>query len=250
VDLTERGQAGAPRHPWETARCEFFIGLLRDTGLLTPARWLDVGAGDAWLAGQLLAYGPSGTTVTCWDTNYSSTDLGSLEEPSLSLSREEPTGIFARVLLLDVVEHVEDDAAFLKRMVHEHTDPDSWVLVSVPAHQALFSRHDVFLRHYRRYGRRRCARLLEESGLVIEREGGLFHALALARAGQVFWERLGIRPTEAKPEGVGAWHHGSAVTWMVRRALSMDLWLSRTSTRRGRYLPGLSYWALCRPGSR
>ena len=44
------------RHPWEVARARFFIRLIQRLGL--PAvtdGWLDVGAGDAWFAQQLLA---------------------------------------------------------------------------------------------------------------------------------------------------------------------------------------------------
>lgn len=54
------------------------------------------------------------------------------------------------LLMMDVLEHVDDDIGLLR----EYTDrmaPGGRVLITVPAFQFLWSGHDVFLEHRRRY---------------------------------------------------------------------------------------------------
>ena len=54
------------------------------------------------------------------------------------------------VISSDVMEHVEDDRAFLHGILAS-LDPDARLLLTVPAHPDLWSPHDVALGHYRRY---------------------------------------------------------------------------------------------------
>ena len=68
--------AASTRHPWELVRADFFERLLADHDLLDARRWLDVGAGDAWFATELVERLPADATVTCWDINYTTEDLG------------------------------------------------------------------------------------------------------------------------------------------------------------------------------
>jgi 2-polyprenyl-3-methyl-5-hydroxy-6-metoxy-1,4-benzoquinol methylase len=59
----------------------------------------------------------------------------------------EEAGIY---LLMDVLEHIEEDRAFLERIVF-FANPGSIFLITVPAHQELWSEHDVTAGHCRRY---------------------------------------------------------------------------------------------------
>jgi 2-polyprenyl-3-methyl-5-hydroxy-6-metoxy-1,4-benzoquinol methylase len=54
------------------------------------------------------------------------------------------------LVMHDVLEHIEDDAAAVER-VRELLVPGGLAVISVPAYQWLFGRHDVELGHYRRY---------------------------------------------------------------------------------------------------
>lgn len=54
------------------------------------------------------------------------------------------------VTLLDVLEHQEDDHAFMQELVAK-TAPGTLIFVTVPAGQHLWSQWDVALGHYRRY---------------------------------------------------------------------------------------------------
>jgi SAM-dependent methyltransferase len=253
MDLTEVPAGMFRRHPWETARARFFRGVLGDAGLLAaPRAVLDVGAGDGFLARTLLEALPAGSDVVCFDTHYGPQDVRRFAEPpcpGLSFARERPARRFELVLLLDVIEHVADDLAFLSSFVSENLAPGGSVLVSVPAWQALFSRHDEALAHFRRYSPRACRALLAAAGLEVRREGGLFHSLVAPRALGVARERvltrLGHRPPP--PDNIGQWRGGAALTAVVGTALAADNAVSRALARAGVALPGLSFWAVAAP---
>jgi 2-polyprenyl-3-methyl-5-hydroxy-6-metoxy-1,4-benzoquinol methylase len=241
VDLTERKGGDNRRHPWEVARADFFVALLGENGLLTGRDWLDVGAGDAWLASRLRPHLPEESFVTCWDPNYTAEDLEE-EHLGVRMTRERPTHRFDRVLMLDVIEHVEDDDAYLSGIVDDLVADTGWVLVSVPAYQWLFSAHDRTLKHHRRYSPDACRTLLARSGLSIVCDGGLFTSLLLPRSLQAVLERVGVDHGES--QGVGAWRGGATVSAVLTKALAGDARLSLSVSRRGRALPGLSFWAL------
>ncbi len=245
MDLSERGDGLLVRHPWETARARFLIGLLERRGLLAgQPRWLDVGAGDGWLTGELADASPAGAEFVCWDINYDPSLLSSLSDshPEISFASEEPDSVFDRVLLLDVIEHVENDRAFLSHVIDDRLRSGGSALITVPAWQSLYSQHDVALSHHRRYSPKQARSVIWGAGLVVEAEGGLFHGLLLPRLAQVAGERFRRRPPTT---GVGAWHGGPRVTRAVDTALRVDAGFSRRLSDRGILLPGLSYWALC-----
>ena len=61
-------------------------------------------------------------------------------------------------LLMDVLEHVEDDFAMLSELLAV-ASPGACFFITVPADEALWSEHDESFGHFRRYDRRRLARL-------------------------------------------------------------------------------------------
>lgn len=54
------------------------------------------------------------------------------------------------VLIADVLEHVEDASGFLDDIISS-MKPGGLIIITVPAHQILWSHHDVVLGHHRRY---------------------------------------------------------------------------------------------------
>jgi len=53
-------------------------------------------------------------------------------------------------LLLDILEHIEDDSAFFSSLVDEMRE-GSYCIITVPANMEIWSRHDVTYGHKRRY---------------------------------------------------------------------------------------------------
>lgn len=243
MDLAERGGT-ARRHPWETERSRFFRALIaRHVGDVPPRRILDVGAGDGWFAGELSQAMTDSSEIVCWDVNYRSADLQADLPPGVVRTATEPEGTFDLALLLDVIEHIDDDAGFLDRSVLPHLTDSSLVVVSVPAYQRLFSSHDDALAHHRRYSPGRLRALLAPRFEILAR-GGLFASLLPLRAAAVARERLAGPPDT---HGIGAWGAGAGVTRAVSAVLAADAGAGRWLAHRGVATPGLSTWAVCRP---
>jgi SAM-dependent methyltransferase len=245
MDLLEQTGQPAVRHPWEVARRDFFLEVLSREGVLDAARCaLDVGAGDAYFAKGLRERMSPAARLTCWDANYSAPELSARSEAlaGVTFTQGLEGGRYDLALMLDVVEHVEDDGGFLAEVV-SHLEPGAAVLFSVPAWPELFTAHDVALRHYRRYRPRQARALLEAAGLRVRRSGGLFHSLFPVRA----LERVAqtLRPAPPKVVGVGRWRAGDRVTAAVNALLRGDATLSHLFARAGLEVPGLSWWALC-----
>jgi hypothetical protein len=248
MDLIERPGSVVRRHPWEVARARFFLRLIRRLGLYEATEgWLDVGAGDAWFAQQLLAQLPSGTGLACWDTHYPDERPPEWADgvPGIEFSAVRPTGVFGGILMLDVIEHVEDDVGFVRDVVDRSLAPGGWVLVSVPSYQGLFSSHDRALKHFRRYAPGSIRAVLESAGLEVTARGGLFHGLLPLRGAQALRERF--HPPADTSAGIGAWQGGERLTKVLTAALDAEARASLAfATRSLPPLPGLTTWAFCR----
>jgi 2-polyprenyl-3-methyl-5-hydroxy-6-metoxy-1,4-benzoquinol methylase len=63
---------------------------------------------------------------------------------------------FDTILYIDVLEHIENDAAELQAAAN-HLGPNGTVIILSPAHQWLFTPFDQAIGHYRRYSVCNCA---------------------------------------------------------------------------------------------
>ena len=109
------------------------------------------------------------------------------------------TGPADFVVMHDVLEHIEDDAAAV-RVVRSLLAPGGTAVISVPAYQWLFGHHDVQLGHHRRYTRRSLRSLFRDD-FDIEREryyGAAFIPIALVFSR---WSQTGY-PIAAASQGV------------------------------------------------
>jgi hypothetical protein len=68
------------------------------------------------------------------------------------------------LIAMDVLEHIENDYEALKAWVSNIND-DSIVLITVPAMQHLFSYHDRYMGHHRRYTKKSLIKLCESAEL-------------------------------------------------------------------------------------
>lgn len=70
----------------------------------------------------------------------------------------------------DVIEHIDDDEAAIASIA-TRLKPTGKFVMTVPAHQWMWSAHDVVNHHRRRYSKRRLKSLIENSPLKLERIG-------------------------------------------------------------------------------
>jgi SAM-dependent methyltransferase len=83
-----------------------------------------------------------------------------------------PSNTYDAMVLLNVLEHIEDDAAatgHIARMLK----PGGVAVIEVPAGPELFDDYDRQLQHFRRYTLRSICGVVEQSGLVVERRNYL-----------------------------------------------------------------------------
>jgi len=254
MDLKELPTRGFARHPWEIVRADFFLRLLgeRITGQTLSA--LDIGAGDGYFAERLLASFPAVGQLTCFDPAYDADWLQGrvTDDPRMTFTAQKPEGLRDIVLMLDVLEHVEDDRATLREAASSFLKPGGWLLLSVPAGQRLFSHHDELLGHKRRYSPARLRGLIAEAGLSAIDHGELFASLLVPRAmaklgemarGEVSSGQVPAAPTHIETS-LGTWNHGQLVTSIVTGALSLDARCSRFASRMRLPFAGLSTWVL------
>lgn len=93
-------------------------------------------------------------------------------------------------LLLNVLEHIRDDARALRNLV-KVLNPGATVVVQVPAHRFLYGETDRALGHVRRYDATELARTFEAAGLHLDR---LWQRNLLGVAGWFVSSRLRREP--------------------------------------------------------
>ncbi|MFL5862173.1 MAG: class I SAM-dependent methyltransferase [Solirubrobacteraceae bacterium] len=225
-------------HWWYRGRRRVIRAELDRLPLPAGARVLDAGCGSGRTLQELVDYGEvSGIELNAdaagiaRDRNLGEVREGRLEE----LPWDDET--FDLVTCLDVIEHVPDDAAALAE-IRRVCRPGGWLLITVPAYQALWSRHDEANHHYRRYSRSSLRVAARAGGWQVQRVTS-FNSLLLAPAAAVrlAQRRVGTRNGYTNDLELGpAWLND-----VLERPLALEArWLAR-----GRTLPaGLSLLAV------
>lgn len=244
MDLREHRPGIETRHPWELARVAAIRRLLAELlGSREELRILDLGCGDGYTAAHLFQ-GRPGARIDAVDINLTPAqiDLFSGRYPHLrfhssltALPRQE----YDLITLFDVLEHLQDDRAFLAELAG-YLRPGGQIVITVPAFPALFSAHDRFLRHFRRYTRRQLQQVVAATGLAIGDAGYLFSALLPVRALGVTLEKIGLGAEESQGLGDGAMP--ASVVAILTRLLEWDNALTSRLHRLGLTVPGLSAW--------
>jgi SAM-dependent methyltransferase len=157
------------RYWWFVARRELALQFLTDELTKRNATLLDVGCGTG--KGQE-SFGKFGTV---YGVDFSQDGLEFCASRGLTkIARADAQQLpiksdsFDAVVTLDTIEHIPDDHAAMKEIMRV-LKPGGLVLINVPAYQWLWGPHDVALMHQRRYNRTRVRKLLEDSGLRVER---------------------------------------------------------------------------------
>ena len=179
-------------HWWYRARRDILADYItRYAGLPAAARILEIGCGTGHNLPMLARFGevdaieidPAARAVAAKRLGK---PVGDAPLPALP---GVPRGHYHMIAVLDVVEHIEDDVAALRAMA-ECLAPGGRILIAVPAHQWMWSAHDVVNHHHRRYSKATLLKAIEGAGLRARRmrwfNSLLFPVAAAARvAGRI-----------------------------------------------------------------
>jgi SAM-dependent methyltransferase len=163
----ERMAAHDTTHWWYRARRDILADYLtRWGGLPNDARILEIGCGTGHNLPMLAQFGEIDAieideTARAQASERLGKPVGTAPLPELV--GVEP-GSYDLVAVLDVIEHVEDDVAALQAIATA-LKPGGKVLITVPAHQWMWSAHDVVNHHKRRYSKAGFEALLDKAGL-------------------------------------------------------------------------------------
>jgi SAM-dependent methyltransferase len=173
------------RHWWYCARRKIIADLIRrETQLPKDAHILEIGCGTGHNLAMLSGFGHvDGLELDEEARSLSEKRLGRkvMSSPLPELA-EVPDRHYHLVGAFDVIEHIEDDKAALVSIARK-LQPGGKFILTVPAHQWMWSAHDVVNHHKRRYSKRALRELIDSSPLKLERIGyfnSLLFPLAVA----------------------------------------------------------------------
>ena len=140
---------------------------------------VDVGSGSGFFAISLeREFGSKIKKVYLVDINYTSEEIaatqGSKIEKTLVIPEKIENGL---VILMDVLEHLEDDLLMLQNIKANSVGNNNHYFITVPAFNSLWSGHDVYLGHYRRYKVDTLNKVLNEARYSISNTYYLYGSL-------------------------------------------------------------------------
>lgn len=161
------------QHWWYRARRQVIAALIRRKALpRAGAQLLEIGCGTGHNLAMLSQFGE----VQALEVDPAARAIAEqrLGKPVLSAPLPELDGVpqrhFDLVGAFDVIEHIEDDAAALNAIA-SCLKPGGRFVATVPAHQWMWSAHDVVNHHKRRYSARQLRELFDASPLKLEAIG-------------------------------------------------------------------------------
>ena len=158
------------RHWWYCARRKVIADLIRrETRLPERAHILEIGCGTGHNLEMLSGFGHvEGLELDEEARSLSEKRLGRkiMSSPLPELA-EVPDRHYDLIGAFDVIEHIDDDKAALASIATK-LRPGGKFIMTVPAHQWMWSAHDVVNHHKRRYSKPALKALLDDSPLKLE----------------------------------------------------------------------------------
>jgi len=241
-------------HPWEHARSKIVLRILRKyVNSSMKGTALDVGSGDAFFLTQFSDRYPNFELIAV-DTAFSEELISTIASKNNKynirffndLQNIVDVQEISIVFLLDVVEHIEDDICFLKNLsLQKYINPNTIFVIAVPAFNYLYSKHDQWLGHYRRYSHATLKQHIEEAGLSYVKGGYFFTSLLFPRCIQKIIEKFRKNQNNDN-QGVGNYNGGIAFSFFYEKFLLLDFYFFRIFKFLGIDIPGLSAYVICK----
>jgi 2-polyprenyl-3-methyl-5-hydroxy-6-metoxy-1,4-benzoquinol methylase len=172
MDLRENSQVDGvlEQHWYYNAKAKMLIAML----LKEPNKILDVGAGSGFFS-KFLIRNTKCTSSICVDINYQNEYHENYSEGQIFYKKNiaDANINVDLVLMMDVLEHVSDDVGLLREYAGR-VSPGTYFLITVPAFNCLWSSHDIFLGHERRYTIASLERVIKKSGLKVIKKNYFF----------------------------------------------------------------------------
>lgn len=165
MDIKETGLLGldVDKHWYYRSKARAMIHVLDNIGASIV---LDVGAGSGFFSKYLLKHSNT-KEVWCVDIGYEEDFDSSIGEKTIHYCSAIKEVAADLVLLMDVLEHVDNDVGLLQEYMCK-VPGGSHFLITVPAFQFLWSGHDDFLEHKRRYTLNQVEVMARKAGLDIK----------------------------------------------------------------------------------
>ena len=165
-------------HPIDVAsRQDALAQLSRHVGGKTAPAILEIGCSSGFLLKSIVQCFPS-VMVMGADVVRAPLFLLAAELSTVPLLRFDllqcplPSEIFDAIVMLNVLEHIEDDAGAI-RQLHRLLKPGGVAIVEVPAGPHLYDAYDEALQHFRRYGMKDLVAKFQKAGFVPVRKSHL-----------------------------------------------------------------------------
>lgn len=158
------------KHWWFIARRKIIADVLSKSIKQDHVKIFDAGCGNGDNLKMLSEFGE----VTAIEKDSSACQRAANRQVCQVFPGELPNNIpneikdeFNLVVLLDVLEHIDDDTGSLEKLNSLLTDRGQ-IFITVPAFPFLWSQHDELHHHKRRYTRNKLQTIMNKSGFDIE----------------------------------------------------------------------------------
>lgn len=221
MDIKEIGILGPDinRHWYYNSKAEALMRMLRG---LEPTTILDIGAGSGFFSHHLLA-NTIAREAWCVDIGYATDTDEEKTGKTIHYRRSIDRVDADLVILMDVLEHVDDDIGLLTFYLNK-VPPGSRFLISVPAFDFLWSGHDEFLGHKRRYTLKQLESTVSKSGLKIAHGAYYFSTILPIAAALRLWQTTINKNVPVRSQ---LSRHHPIVNWALKSLCSIELPIMR-----------------------
>ena len=132
------------RHPWELSRVNALRSILyKVKSYSSPLKVLDVGCGDGFASSEIYKNNEN-VQIDAVDINLSEEFRDKLKLQFRKIDfynsfNSIENRIYDIILVLDVIEHQENDSEFICNIIDKYANNDTKVLITAPAFNYLFS---------------------------------------------------------------------------------------------------------------